>query len=142
LDAGSHYSLSNPLPSPLLNERWLTAAATSGVMNGPVTFSATYHNQYQVSANFALVGGGSPSAPVLTYAALGGPASLPLTASAQSFWADGGSQYSTPQTLASSSSTERWFDSAPQGTVQAASGLTFTYYHEFFLGISGAGLTS
>jgi hypothetical protein len=141
LDAGSPYSLSNPLQSSSTDERWFTPAGTSGVLGGPSTFSATYYNQYQVSAAFSIVGGGSPSAPSLSYTALGSASSIQLSTSSQSFWADAGSTYSAPAQL-SSSQTERWSAATGTGTVDGPDALTITYNHQFLLTITGAGLTS
>ena len=142
LDAGSQYSLSNPLPSPLSSEMWLTASTTSGVMDGPEAFSATYYNQYLISATFDLVGGGTPLAPVFYYTSLGNPTSIQLTTSPQSFWADSGSRYSAPSQLNGMASTERWSSSSNSGTIQDSTSIVFTYNHQFLLSITGGGLSS
>jgi hypothetical protein len=142
LDAGSQYSLSNPLPSSSSSERWLTTAATSGTLSGPATFSATYYNQFLISATYALVGGGAPTAPVLSYTALGNPETTPLATTSQSFWADAGSRYSAPSQLNGTTSTERWSSSADSGTIQGSTSLSFSYNHQFLLSVAGPGLSS
>jgi hypothetical protein len=141
-DAGSPYVLSNPLPSSTSSERWSTAEATGGTLNGPTTLSVTFYHQFLISALFALVGGGTPVAPSLSYLSFGAQTSAALSGSPQSFWADSSAQYSAPAQLNGSSSSERWSSSTDSGTVQSAATLTFTYYHQFLLSITGAGLSS
>ena len=142
LDAGSPYALSNPLPGSSSTERWSAMAQTSGTLNGPTSISATFYHQFLLTASYALIGGGTPIPPILSYASFGSSALAQLTNNLQLFWADGGSQYSTPQTLTGSSSTERWYILAGSGTVQAPVALSFNYYHQFLLTTSGGGLTS
>ena len=142
-DAGSTYSITNPLSSSSSSERWATTGTTSGVMKSQVTVSDAFYHQFLVTVSFSLIGGGSPTAgPDLSYTSFGSPASFQLTAAKKTLWADGGLPYSVPQTLAGSSSTERWYTKTVQGTVQASSALSFSYDHQFFLSVTGATISS
>ena len=137
LDANSQYAVSNPLPSSTSSERWSTEAATTGSLDGPVTLSATFYHQFLISAQFALVGGETSATPALSYTSFGGATSAALSNSPQSFWADSGSQYAGTASLSGSSSSERWLSSRNSGSVQGPTTLTFTYYHQFLLTVTG-----
>jgi len=137
LDAGSQFTLSNPLPSSTSSERWSTTAATTGSLDGPATISVTFYHQYLISALFAVVGGGAPAAPTLSYSSFGGATSAVLSSSPQSIWADGGSKFAVTASLSSSSSSERWSSSTTSGSVQGPTTLTFNYYHQFLLTVTG-----
>ncbi|MDA4121975.1 MAG: hypothetical protein OK456_02195 [Thaumarchaeota archaeon] len=142
LDAGTQYSLSNPLSGSSSSERWSTAATTSGELSGPVTFSTTYYHEFFIAALFDLVGGGAPTAPAIAYAALGSALSTTLTTASQSFWADAGSHYSVPSRLNGTALTERWSSSSDSGTVLRSGTLSFTYYRQYLLKVSGAEVSS
>ncbi len=137
LDAGAQYALSNPLPSSTSSERWSTAAATTGSLGGPVTLSAAFYHQFLITSLFALVGGGAPIAPTLSYSSFGGATSAVLSSSPQSFWADGGSKYAATASLSGSGSSERWSSPTNSGSVQGSTTLTFNYYHQFLLTVTG-----
>ena len=142
-DAGSSYSISNPLSSSGSGERWETTGTTSGTLQGQASASYVFYHQFLLTASFSVVGGGAQAtAPGFSYTSFGSPASIQLTAVKQSLWADGGAPYSVPQTLTGSSSTERWYTQNAQGTVQASSALSFGYDHQFLLSVTGGPITS
>ena len=140
LDVGSAFVMSNLLSPSSAGERWYTTTVTSGVLNNPLTISATYYHQYFISAAFAVVGGGTPSAPALSYVTLGNPTSIQLGTASQAFWADSGSRYSAPAEL-NGSASERWSSPSSSGRIQGPSTLNLVYSHQFLLSITGAGLT-
>lgn len=139
-DAGSQYSLSNPLSSSTQSERWITTSVTSGTLDVPATISATFYHQFLISVDY-VVNSGTPSPPSFNYTSFANPDSLLLTSSLQPLWADSGT-YSASSVLVGSNSTVRWFSPMSSGTVQAAISLTFTYHEQFLLSISGARLSS
>ncbi len=142
LDAGTQYSLSNPLGGSSSSERWFTVATTTGELSGPETFSGTYYHQFFIAALFDLVGGGAPTAPAITYTALGSAHSTALATTSQSFWADAGSHYSAPSRLNGTALTERWSSPADSGTILRSATLSFTYYRQYLLRVSGADVSS
>lgn len=143
-DAGSSYSISNPLSSSTSSERWETAGTTKGAMQAQVNVTDTFYHQFLMTASYSVIGGAGSqtTGPDLSYTSLGSPASILLTGSKQSFWADSGSQYSAPQTLAGSSVTEQWYTKTTQGTVQASATLSISYNNQFFLSVSGGVVSS
>ncbi len=142
-DSGSSYSISNPLSSSTASERWETAGTTKGAMQSQVNVTDAFYHQFLMTASYSVIGGTSgATAPGLSYMGLGSPTSIQLTGNKQTFWADVGTQYSVPQTLAGSSATERWNAQTTQGTVQASAVLSFSYNHQFFLSVTGGVVSS
>jgi hypothetical protein len=143
LDAGSPYSISNPLSSSSTSERWETTGTTSGTLQGQAAATYVFYHQFLMTASFSVTGGApGATAPGLSYTSFGSPTSIQLTGTEQTFWADGGVPYSVPQTLTGSSSTERWYTENTQGTVQASSSLSFGYTHQFLLSVTGAAVST
>jgi Divergent InlB B-repeat domain len=130
LDTGSQYQLSQTLPGSTSSERWYGNGG-SGVVNGPVSLTATYYHQFYVSVSFSIVGGGSPTAPTLTYEIQDSPASLTMTTAPYQMWVDDNG-WSVPQVLGGSSVSERWTANAgTNGTLNSDLAISPKYYHQF-----------
>ncbi|HXW95771.1 MAG TPA: carboxypeptidase-like regulatory domain-containing protein [Nitrososphaerales archaeon] len=142
MDAGSAYTLSNPLPLSNSSERWITTSATSGVLDQAESVSLLYYQQYLINASYDIVGGGTPGAPSLSYTSLGTPESAILTSNAQGLWADGESAYSAPSTLPGSNSTTRWYAPDTSGVANRSIELALTYNRQLVVTITGGGLNS
>ena len=142
IDSGSAYSISNPLPLSNSSERWSTTSDGSGTLGQSGSLSLTFYQQFLLSASYGVVGGGAPQAPSFSYISFGNPASSALTASVQSFWADGGSTYSASSPLLGSNSTDRWYSPFSSGVANQSVDLALVYHHQFLLSISGGGLSS
>lgn len=141
LDSGSSWSVSSLLPGSSLAEKWSTASPTSGIVSSAQTIEFVYYHQFRISVVLVSVGGSPNPFPTFTFTSLGRQSALSLTTTPQSLWADDGSEYSVPAQI-ESSAQERWFTAASSGTVEGSTALTFTYYHQFLLTITGAGLAS
>jgi len=137
IDAGSHYSISNPLSSSTSTERWQTTAITNGTLNQATTIKLTFYQQFLVLAAYSIDGGGSPAAPQLSYSSYGNQSSITLSSEPQSVWTDGGSMYSAPSVLLGSNSTERWYLAQATGTVKKSENLNLLYQHQFLLSVTG-----
>ena len=143
-DSGTSWSVTGTLGGSSGTERWQTDQQTNGTLSSIQSIQYAYYHQFLVSATFALTGGGTITAPLLNYTSFGNLTSSSLTDHSQLIWIDSGSSYSIPQILAdSSSSTERWYDSATtQGTIRAPSALSFGYRHQFLLVVINPGISS
>ncbi len=130
LDSGSQYQLSQTLPSSTSNERWYGNGG-SGVLNGPVSLTATYYHQFYISISFSVFGGGSPTAPTLTYESQGSQASYTMTTAPYQMWLDDNG-WAVPQVLGGSTSSERWAANAgTNGTLNSDLPISPRYYHQF-----------
>ncbi len=97
----------------------------------------TQFTQYQVTFGYQVSGGGSPTAPSVTYISLGSQYSVTAGQSA-TVWADSGSTYTyTPNPLTGSSGNERWQASAgTSGTISSSATIAPTYYHQYLMTLS------
>lgn len=123
------------------NERWVNNQATTDpITSGGNTYTRQYIHQYKVALNYNVIGGGSPTAPILT-ATQGGSAYTPtLDTSGSSYWLDAGTDWSITNPLDGSDNTQRWFTTqTASGTVSATSPVvvgetgTFSYNNQYAL---------
>jgi uncharacterized repeat protein (TIGR02543 family) len=144
LDSGSAWSVTNPLSGSSTSERWDSSQTASGTVSssspttagGTLTF--TYYNQYSFQLDYAVSGGGSPTAPTLTATQFGSSYVPTLGTSLTTYWLDSGKSWSVTNPLVGSGSNERW-DSGQtvSSTVSSSSPttaggtLTFTYYNQY-----------
>lgn len=142
IDSGSAYSLSNPLPLSNSTERWITTSETTGVLARAASISVTFQQQFLISASYVIAGGGNPPAPTLSYVNFGNPENKTLTASPQTFWADGETSYAAPSQLTGSTSTERWYSPGTSGITDRSVDLALVYHHQFYFSITGGDLGS
>jgi len=145
LDAGSSYSLTDPLAGANSTVRWSAGSSSSGaIINSNI--AVTYYRQYPVIASFKTADGSVPaklirgvSTPV--FAALEGVSgdanvTVPLTTQPQVVWLNAGTVCSIPNLLLALSG-ERWMATgAVTGTVAPGGTLLQTFYHEFLLNVS------
>ena len=133
IDAGSTWSVENPLPGSSSNERWISIQTTSGSASSAQTIAFTYYNQYCFTLNYSIAGGGSGySAPSLSAKQYGSTYAPTLTSSATAYWVDAGSSWSVTNPLSGSAGSERWDTSSTvSGSVSTAQTTSFTYYHQF-----------
>ena len=132
-DAGSQYSLQNPLLGSSPTERWF-AASSQGIVSSSLSLQALYYLQYALNESYSIVGGGNPVGPNVTCTSLGSSSSIPLTLVRGTVWLDLGSAYNIPNTLSPSGSTERWFTSSPlAGSVSGPGTISQTYYHQYLV---------
>jgi uncharacterized repeat protein (TIGR02543 family) len=148
-DAGSTVTLSATAPSAGLSEQYVwngwTGTGTGSysgndlpavnevTMNGPITETASWTHQYQVTASYSTSDGTSPTANVvLSGTSLGSPSYTTLTTSAQQVWLDAGSSWSVNSPIIAGSGTEQWIATAgTSGTVSGAVAIAPMYYHQF-----------
>ena len=142
MDAGSSYTLSNPLPLSNSTERWITTSGTSGALNGAESVSLVFYQQFLLSASYSVVGGGAPRAPLFSYTSFGSSEAATLTSNPQGYWADGGTSYFAPSVLSGSNSTGRWYAPNTTGTANRSILLALNYHHQFIFTITGGGLSS
>ncbi len=138
LDAGASWSLTNPLTSSGSSERWISMTNESGSIGGSMTIQASYYHQFLTEAAYSVMGGGSPSSPVLNSKSFGAALSTELTLTARGIWLDAGAPWSIANPLGGSTGTERWYTASPSsGTIASPTGINSTFYHQFLVFVSG-----
>ncbi len=127
-DAGTIYSLTNPLTGSGSTEAWRASMAT-GTLAGSGTISTVYYHQFLVTFAVQVVNGGSlPASATLTSVVFGATTSIPASGSS---WVDANGAYSYPGSFAGATG-ERWASAgAPTGTITQSTTLTASYYHQF-----------
>lgn len=136
-DSGSTWSVGNPLSGSSSTERWSTNQPATGTLTGSQTLNFVYYHQYLISVSFSLIGGGTPTPPTFSYTSFGTGTSASLVTQQQNLWADSG-PFAATNPLVGSTSTERWYaPSVVNGSVVGPGTVTLTYYHQFFLTVSG-----
>jgi len=93
------------------------------------TFTTTYYDQSRESFSYAIVGGGSPSAPILSYTYLGGSVTITLTTSPVAIWLDQ-TTWSATNPLSGGNSTHRWQSPSASGTASAGISVVISYYSQ------------
>jgi Divergent InlB B-repeat domain len=145
LDAGSKYTLTDPLAGANSTVRWSAGNSSSGAVTD-ADIAVTYFKQYQVVASFKITDGSTAaivtkgvSTPVL--ASLAGVSgaenvTIPLATKPLQVWLDSGTAYSIPNVLLALPG-ERWIATGDvTGTVALGATVSQTYYHQFLLNVS------
>ena len=101
-------------------------------------FSATVFRQFNVTVSYSVIGGGSPSQPVMGYFSSGRLSNIVLGLAGRALWADN-SFWWTTVTLGGSTASERWVAPTPFGQVTGPEHLVVVYYHQFHVGFSADG---
>ncbi len=137
-DNGASWSVTNPLSPSGASERWQTSLAPSGTISSPQTTAFAYYHQFLDSFAYSVLGGGSPTAPTLTYVSTASTSTGTLATLLTSFWIDAGSSWSTTNPLAGSSANERWQSNSASGSVTSTTtqSVTVFYYHQFLQTLS------
>ncbi|PSN89735.1 hypothetical protein B9Q03_08345 [Candidatus Marsarchaeota G2 archaeon OSP_D] len=134
MDAGTLFSVTNPIPSTSGDERWATNQ-TSFLTPLTNRIHIYYFNQYLFNVAYQVVGGGSGYGyPGFNYTSLGRQQSTVLQTTSSQVWLDNSTKWYVSLELPGSGSTQRWMgDFQSSGTVKAPANLSFTYYHQFNL---------
>ena len=117
-----------------------TSSSQSVTMNNPITETANWQTQYQVTFNYQVSGGGSGYyAPSVTYYQSGSQLSVTAGPSA-TVWVDSGSTYTyTNNPLTGSGASERWYAlSGTSGTISSSTTINPTYYHQYSLTVTAS----
>ena len=118
----------------------VTALSFSVCSSGTCASAWSFSNyfQWQISASYSLVGGGSPTPPEFACQSGGSPSSAFLTQSAASIWADNGCSWTvTPNPLTGSGSTERWeTQSATSGVIAGSQTVAPVFYSQYDYSVS------
>jgi len=120
-------------------ERWISSAqnwsiTASGLIPDPIEF----FQQYQVSAGYSILGGGTASqAPEFTAAAFGTLTSIPISGVATTGWFDAGSAYYFSGAVFGSAGAERWVSSGGTGSAPSVisspdEAFSEVYTHQFY----------
>jgi subtilase family serine protease len=145
LDAGSSWSVTNPLVGSSSIERWIASQTTSGTAISSQTLVFVYHHQFSDTLSYSVSGRGSPTAPTFTANQFGSSHVQTLTTAPTGYWFDAGSSWNVSNPLSGSTSSERWqTNQATSGTLLSWSvtTLAFTYYNQYYCAISTSGLSS
>jgi hypothetical protein len=137
-DAGSHYSLTNPLPGSTFSERW-DANVSSGKVGASGTITTTYYHQFTVAVSYRIVGGGNPVLPSASGTEFGSPFTTQLGSQNETVWFDSGTNWNVTNPLAGSTSQERWQSAGTlSGTTANAWSISVTYFHQYALNLSSS----
>ena len=129
-DAGSSLLYPSLLSDSTTSERWITLNRTVTV-TGPNGILVEYYHQYALAVDYAVVGGGAPSAPTLSGIQFGSHIGATLS-NGTSYFLDTESAWSVPTLLQGSGPNERWIDLAPvNGTLLGPTTLALQYFHQF-----------
>jgi uncharacterized repeat protein (TIGR02543 family) len=141
LDAGTNWSVNNPITAGSGVARWDAASGTSGTVTGAITIAPAYYHQYLVVFQYTVSGGGSPTAPTSYYTQFGGALTKSAaTNTSVSDWVDAGTAVSYTNPLGGSGVSERWQtnlavvggESAVAASVgSGTSPINPTYYHQY-----------
>jgi len=134
LDAGTSFSLPNPLQGSGSSERWYTNSSSSGSVNAAVSMTLVYYHQYTIVYSYSVSGGGNPGSLELNFSSLGSPSTSLIGVTQGTAWADSGSTFSFAS-VAYASSNERWsvLAQATTGSVSSAVVLSPFYYHQYYV---------
>ncbi|MDV3244728.1 MAG: hypothetical protein LYZ66_06110 [Nitrososphaerales archaeon] len=136
LDAGSSWSVRNPLVGSSSIERWLTDQTTSGTITSSQSIALTFYHQSIVDFNYNVTGGGTGySAPTITYAQFGLPNAV---GTGIAVWADAPSSFSYPSQLGGSTANERWAVATTSGSVSNSGQISIPYFHQYYVALSFA----
>ena len=133
LDNGASWSLTNPLSGSTTTRRWDTSTTTSGTVSGATTLSPEYFDQYLDTLRYAIVDGGAPTAPPVSFTQFGS-AATPVSAStgtSVTAWIDGGTTATYTNPLGGSTSSERWQTATPTFTASSSTTFDPSYYNQF-----------
>ncbi len=136
MDSTTSCSATNPLGTSTSSQRWDTGTQCNSGSPISAAFSQTltYYNQFLLTYSYAILGGGTVTAPTLTCSAFGSPYAPSLTTSATGYWCDTGQSWTVPNPLTNSGGTERWDTTTTvTGTVSAALTTLFSYTHQYAL---------
>jgi hypothetical protein len=112
--------------------QYVCSTGCTGSVSGATTESATYIEQYQLTFDYTVVGGGSPSAPTVTYYSLGSADTC--TAPCSPVYVDASSSYSYTNPLGGSGTTERWYAGyLATGTISGPGTISPAYYHQYYV---------
>ena len=117
------------------NSRWQRSGAGAFTeTSGGNTRTVNYYKQWTNDFLYSLTGGGSPTAPTLTYNALGSSATLTLTTTAQSVYIDHSNTATSTNPLTGSTSSERWVSTDASESITAGGAtVTFAYQRQYLL---------
>lgn len=137
LDAGTAWSITNPLVGSSSTERWQTSSPIAGTVTAQTSEALTYYHQFLFTDSYLVIDGGSPTAPTLSSTQFGAAYNTPLTTATAPYWLDNGAAWSVTNPLSGSSSSERWQTmAATSGAVSGATTQVFNYYHQWFVALS------
>jgi len=121
-DAGSSWSVTNPLTGSTSSEQWWTSQTTSGTISSAQTLAFSYQHQYQVTFTSSGIGSDSSGTIVTVNSNAKTQSQLPYTA-----WFDAGSlSYSFSSPVSTSDSNKRYAWTSTSGMSQTLQSNTFT----------------
>ena len=134
LDSGLPYNATQQVNvSP--NERWSSETA-AGTVSSDLNITFRYYLQYTLQSSFTVVGGQSPSQPVLNFTFYGTHERIATQESPVTVWADAGSSFAMNALLQGSSASERWVSNqTTSGTLDSPAELSPAYYHQYLVQI-------
>ena len=143
-DASSLYFYPQALGGSNNQEQW-AKNESDGTITSSGTITAHYFNQYPITINYSVIGGGSPEGLNLTFTIFGNSYEYTLNetliqlVNSRGLFLDAGSFYAVTNSLQGSTSQERWFDSsAPSGHLTSPLALTAEFFHQYYLTITAS----
>ena len=107
------------------------------------TVSMTFYYQISETASYSLSGGGSPTAPTLTYVGFGAGQDYAMTGTGTTTWLDFGSTWSSTNPLTGSNSSTRFeANTGYSGSATAGGTIDPPYYHQEACACSYSGIVA
>ena len=133
-DAGSSWSVTNPLGGSTGSEQWATVTS-SGSIGGAATIAFAYYHQYLQTLSYSIVGGGSGyTAPTFSCNRYGSSAPQVLTTTATGYWFDNGAPWTVTNPLGGSGGSEQWVTvQSTSGTISSTQTIAFSYQNQYYL---------
>jgi hypothetical protein len=129
-------------------EKWVLNSDSSTFAGANMTIY--YYDLLAQTASYTVVDGGNPLAPTLTYStaplratnqSATRTATIVMSQTAQTIWALKETTISVTNPI-SAGSNEQWLTDSNSVPVQNAASLTFPYYHQYLLNVTGAQVNS
>jgi len=131
MDSAQSFSLRVPQGNGA--ERWRSFVSSFAVVENGVYPIALYH-QYSLILSYSINGGGGGSVPpTLTFGNFSRLATVSLTQTPVSYWANAGDNWNATTTLFGSGAMERWqTDQTDSGKASSSINEQLVYYHQFY----------
>jgi hypothetical protein len=144
LDSGTNWAATNPLNGSTSSHRWAAQNGTSGSVSAGLVVKPAYSEQFLVTLDFSINGGGVPGNVILDATTFGLRTSSKIANSGTAIWVDARSSLAVEPLTTASSRSERWATNSSESTVTASFAESVTFQHQYYLTVqtSAPGWTS
>ncbi|MDV3277613.1 MAG: thermopsin [Nitrososphaerales archaeon] len=139
LDSGSGWSAPTLLGGSSSSHRWEATGGASGTVAAGSSIKPVYVEQYLVTVNYEVVGGGSAGGIELNATSFGFKTSVGIDQPGAAVWVDSGTTIAAGPLTTSSTNSERWVsNSTLSGFASAPLTVQLVYQHQYYLGVQSS----